>query len=69
MYQELACLFWAGMWGSHESTSGHTPGGRAEVVLELCRLDIFQGLVGYLRRVQDGDPQRAMGPSRRECPL
>lgn len=48
MYQELACLFWAGMWGSHESTSGHTPGGRVEVVLELCRLDIFQGLVGYL---------------------
>lgn len=44
MYQKLACpsIFWAGMWGSHENTSGNTVGGGVRVVLEIGRLDIFQ---------------------------
>lgn len=35
-------VFWAGIQGSRESTSGDTLVGGVRVVLEICRVDIFQ---------------------------
>ena len=35
-------IFWAGIQGSRESTSGDTLVGGVRVVLEICRVDIFQ---------------------------